>query len=93
MWTTVEQTTAPNRKTPIESADNENNINDDQQDLPPTPNMDAENSPNNTDESQVTTLSEDVVEIQREKLPTNKRDEKYNLRPNPNCKFSYSFRY
>ena len=55
--------------------------------------MDAENSPNNTDESQVTTLSEDVVEIQREKLPTNKRDEKYNLRPNPNCNFSYSFRY
>ena len=40
--------------------------------------MNAEISPEITDKIQVTTLSEYVVEVQKEKLQTIPRDEKYN---------------
>ena len=72
--------TVPNEETPIKKAEN---IKDDQQDSQPTPNFDTQKSPKNIYENQVTTLLEYVVEIQKEKIPTNTHGEKYKLRTNP----------
>ena len=71
----VEQTTVPNEETLTENAEKESYAIDSQQDLPPTPNIDAEKPPENTDGKQVTT-PEDVAEVQNEELPTNTRGEK-----------------
>ena len=51
--------------------------------LQPNPTIDAEKSPENSNEKQLPT-PEDVLEVQKEKLPSNTRGEKHNLRPNPN---------
>ena len=83
----VEQTTVRNEGNPTKNAENENNVIDNQQDLQPNPTIDAEKSPENTDENQ------DNDEFQKEKTPTNTRGEKYNLRPNPNPNFSDSYRF
>ena len=78
-----EQTTVPNEET-IENAENEIDAIDNQQDLQPNPTIDAEKSPEITNENQ------DIDEVQKEKLPTNTPGDKYNLRPNPNPNFSDS---
>ena len=84
MWQApVDQTTVPNEKTLAKNAENEIDKNDDQQNLKPTPNIDAEISPENTDENEITS-PEDVVKAPKENLPTNTRGEKYIFRPNPN---------
>ena len=83
----VEQTTVPKEITPTENAENEFDAINNQQDLQPNPTIDAEKSPENTDENQGN------EEVQKEKPPTNTRGKKYNLRPNPNPNFSDSYRY
>ena len=83
----VEQTTVPNEETLPGNAENEIDAIDNQQDSLPNPTIDAEKSPENTDENQGN------EEVQKEKIPTNTRGKKYNLRPNPNPNFSDSYRY
>ena len=80
-----------NEETLTENAENEIDADDNQQDLQPNPTIDAEKSPENSNEKQIAT-PKSVDEVQKEKLPTNTRGEKYNLRPNPNPNFSDSYR-
>ena len=88
----VEQTTVPNEETLTENAEKDIDTNDNEEELQPNPTIDAEKSPENTDENQVTIFSEDNDEVQKEKPPSNTRGEKYNLRQNPNPNFSDSYR-
>ena len=60
------------KKTLPENTENEIDANDNQQDLQLNPTIDAEKSPENTDENQ------ENDEVQKEKTPTNTRGEKYN---------------
>ena len=61
----VEETTVSNEETLTENARNEIDAIDSQQNLQPNPTIDAEQSPENTNENQVTTLSEDNEEVQK----------------------------
>ena len=82
----VEQTTVPDVETSTDNAEKEIETNDNQQDLLPNPTIDAEKSPEDTDENQ------ENDEVQNEKPPTITRGEKHNIRPNPNPNFSDSYR-